>query len=334
LSKFKFGNTSLGLRPRLQSIRDSPLGLVLRLFHGIFLANKHEALVAHWAKQLKVSKLQLRTLRSSLNKTEALFVLGSGESVENLRPEDFSHIKSQTSIGINAWPLHPFVADFYAFEPFAPESADYVRLFDVVLHESRFADVKPKLFLFRPHTESDASRYKKIPRPLLEKALIYGRYVPITAKRSTLRSEIRALHWLSTHQLLGNSLVMDLGATIVRMVSLGYSLGFQDIVLVGVDLNGGKYFWEKNKTYLSDRKLKSFSPGHQRKIHETLVRDHKAFIVTETLEELQNLLARSGKTLWVGSSDSLLAEFLPVYPWDSKSTNNQTNRRFLGEADL
>jgi hypothetical protein len=114
---------------------------------------------------------------------------------------------------------------------------------------------------------------------------------------------------------INSALVMDLGATIIRMVSLGYLLGYKNIVLAGVDLNGGEYFWQKNPQRLVDRGIESFSPGHNRVVHETMTRDVKAFILTEVLEEFQKLFTQAGGSLYIASGESALASFLPTYPW-------------------
>jgi hypothetical protein len=79
--------------------------------------------------RLNASILEPLELRSRIGKPHAdtLFILGSGASVEDLGPEYFREINSQVSVGINAWPLHHFVPDLYAFEPVPEGDSDHYR---------------------------------------------------------------------------------------------------------------------------------------------------------------------------------------------------------------
>jgi hypothetical protein len=99
------------------------------------------------------------------------------------------------------------------------------------------------------------------------------------------------------------------------MISLGYILGFQNVVLVGADLNGGRYFWEANGDHLSRNGLTSFSPGFSRPIHETMTRANKAFVMSEVVEEFSEIFHNEGRKLYVASPSSLLSTFLPVFRW-------------------
>ena len=322
LKAYTPANTAQKMFDFFRFLRDSPLGLGARLLLGIFYARRQQKLVDSWSARLQIAPLKLKNFLPQRDASSTLFILGSGESVESLSPKNFAHIADHVSIGINAWPLHPFVADVYAFEPFDVQSDQYIQLFDTVLHEARFLEKSPELLLFRPQRNLDADRYLSIPDHLRKKAHLYGRFVPLSANLASLLGEIRSLHSLKKLHALGQALVMDLGATVIRMVSLGMLMGYRDIVLLGVDLNGGKYFWEKNPSRLSDRGLTSFSPGHNRVVHETMTRESKAFVLTEVLAELQRLMSQQGKTLWVGSGSSLLAEFLPVYGWESDKSHS------------
>jgi hypothetical protein len=273
------------------------------------------ALVANWSSRLGIAGLNVYRLAERFDPAQTLFILGSGESVETFQHNHWDEIAQHTSIGVNAWPLHPFVADIYAFEPFDPQSTDYVQLYSDVLHEQRFSEKAPTILLFRPHSDLDAERYSLMPENLQKDALLYGRIVPQTHVRANLLRDISIIHRHHRSGGINSALVMDLGATIIRMVSLGYLLGYRKIVLAGVDLNGGEYFWQKNPQHLVDRGINSFSPGHNRAVHETMTRDVKAFILTEVLEEFQKLFTQAGGSIFTASGESTLASFLPTYPW-------------------
>lgn len=299
------------VRAGMESAFGGPIRDAIARHHGRAQAK----LVADWSKRLAVDSLDVRKLADGFDPTQTLFILGSGESIENFGKNHWDVVARHTSIGVNAWPLHSFVPDIYAFEPFDPQSTDYVQLYSQVLHEPRFSEKTPVILLFRPHSVLDAERYSLMPKHLQRASLLYGRIVPQTHEKGNLFRDIEAVHHEHLSGRINQALVMDLGATIIRMVSLGYLMGYKNIVLVGVDLNGGQYFWQKNPQRLVDRGIESFSPGHNRAVHETMTRDVKAFILTEVLEEFQKLLLEAGGSLFTASKDSALSSLLPTYPW-------------------
>ena len=52
-------------------------------------------------------------------KTDTLFILGSGASINELTQEQWGFIKQHDSVGFNNWVVHKFVPDFYMFEAVA-----------------------------------------------------------------------------------------------------------------------------------------------------------------------------------------------------------------------
>lgn len=259
--------------------------------------------------------MSLEWLGEDVIPNTTLFILGSGETIEAISEQEWAEVGTNFSVGMNAWPLHPFVPDVLAFEPFDEASTDYLQLFEKVLFEDRFRLNSPKILLFRPNLKRDGDRYLLIPQRLKSDARLYGRYSPSTRNLRTLKQEVASLRALQSRDFIADSLTLDSGASVIRLVALGMRLGFTKIVLLGVDLNGGQYFWEKNPRRLEERGLYSFSPGFVRPIHETMTRVQKPFILTEVLSVLQEIVCRAGGSLFAGSSKSLLSEILPVYEW-------------------
>lgn len=317
--------SSQGPGEYLKVFANTPAGLPLRLSYDLWHANNENMKVRLWSESIGIKPLEISDWRASLAQTQTLYLLGSGESVELMPGSVWEQIGEGYSIGINAWPLHEFIPNLYAFEPFDPASLDYVKLFSHVLHDVRIAKAKPQLLLFRPHSYLDAERYLMIPKKLRENSRLYGRVVPSTNRKSELAREIRAIHQLARAGFIGDSLVVDLGASVIRLISLGMQLGFRTIVLVGVDLNGGAYFWEKNNSYIERRGLRSFSPGFDRPVHETMIAEKKSFIATEVIGALQSILTRLGGSIQVAHPSSALANFLPVRDW-GKLERAETSR--------
>ena len=304
------------MHPFLRTVFDSPAGLPVRLGVTWAQARGQATLVDRWSQSLGIPPLTLDWLSEGIKPDSTLFLLGSGESIEALTATEWAEVQENFSIGINAWPLHPFVPNVLAFEPFDDASTDYLQLFEKVLFESRFSSRRPKVLLFRPNKTQDGNRYLLIPESLRKNARLYGRFVPNSRNLRTVSREIAVLGELQKRGGIADALVLDSGASIIRLVSLGMRLGFTKIVLLGVDLNGGQYFWEKNPKRLAQRSLSSFSPGFIRPIHETMVRDTKPFVLTEVLGILNKVMGRSGGSLFAGSRESVLSDFFPVHVWN------------------
>jgi hypothetical protein len=307
------------MHPFLRTVFDSPAGLPVRLGLTWAQARGQATLVDRWSQSLGIPPLTLDWLSEGIKPDSTLFLLGSGESVEALTATEWAEVQENFSIGINAWPLHPFVPNVLAFEPFDDASTDYLQLFENVLFESRFSSRRPKVLLFRPNKTQDGSRYLLIPESLRKNARLYGRFVPNSRNLRTVSREIAMLGELQKRGGIADALVLDSGASIIRLVSLGMRLGFTKVVLIGVDLNGGQYFWEKNPKRLAERSLSSFSPGFVRPIHETMVRDTKPFVLTEVLGILNEVMRRAGGSLFAGSRESVLSDFFPVHVWNQSA---------------
>ena len=304
------------MHPFLRTVFDSPAGLPLRLGVTWAQARGQARLVERWSQSLGIPPLTLDWLSEGIKPDSTLFLLGSGESIEALTETEWAEVQENFSIGINAWPLHPFVPNVLAFEPFDEASTDYLQLFEKILFESRFSSRRPKVLLFRPNKTQDGNRYLLIPESLRKNARLYGRFVPNSRNLRTVSQEIVKLGELQKWRKIADSLVLDSGASIIRLVSLGMRLGFTKIVLLGVDLNGGQYFWEKNPERLAARSVRSFSPGFVRPIHETMVRDTKPFVLTEVLGILNEVMRRAGVSLFAGSRESVLSDLFPVHVWN------------------
>ena len=242
----------------------------------------------------------------------ALFILGSGSSIEMIGDKGFQKIRSGFSIGVNSWPLHTFVPDVYAYEPINDQQSDYFRMLSL-LNRPDVIEKVPALLILRPRNQLEKSELMQIPQQLIGKTFLYGRLTPATRRVGNLSGDLRRfLLYARRHRTL--TVLVDSGATIVRLASLGLLLGYKKVVFVGVDLNNSRYFWEANPEYLTRSGFKSFDSGQRQSLHETMSPENRPFVVTDMIRCLSEV-ARShfGAQLYVESGHSALSEFLPTY---------------------
>lgn len=243
---------------------------------------------------------------------EIFFILGSGASVEELGEKAFDEIRAGTSVGINAWTLHSFVPDIYAYEPVANPNSDHFRTLSF-LDRPEVIRHQPSVIVLRPRNEIEASQLDQIPAELRRRTYLYGRVNPYTRQAKNLSADIeQVLRFLG--KIGGPFVALDSGATVVRMACLGILLGFKKIVFVGVDLHNTDYFWQVNPTYLRERGLSSFDSEQKWQVHETEMEGFAPFVATTMIRALADVAREHfGAEFVVASKNSKLASFMPVY---------------------
>lgn len=292
-----------------------------RLRSGImsYEAKRENLFTRRQGEIASVPLLSADRLRRSLGPdsgAETFYIMGSGASIENLTDEHFVQIASQTSVGINSWGVHPFVPDIYSFEsvPWVGDGQDFARSMALLnRHDIRVR--KPEVIILRPKTATEFENLKVLPDDLRDSVSFYGRVSPATRRYSNLVGDIARYfgHVVPRYP----SVVLDSGASVVRMVVLGIILGFRRIVLAGVDLNGSPYFWEKRPEYLLSLATAPPVNNQLASTHETLSSINRPFGVKTMLRALDCFFqAERGGQLLVTSTDSALAEFLPVETWE------------------
>lgn len=250
----------------------------------------------------------------STTKNQTFFILGSGSSIEDLSPENFQEISEGVSVGINAWVLHDFVPTMYAYEPVEDSDTDHFWTLSY-LNRPEILSSRPFVLVLKPRNPFELDQLNQVPASLLDRTRIYGRTAPYTRKQSNLVSDLeRALDTLARPGL--DSVLLDSGASIVRMAHLGLKLGFRRIVFVGVDLNTTEYFWERNPSYLGRRGILSFDSGQRGTTHETLNPYSRPFSVIEMIAKVSEALNKSGgQPFRVASEGSELARVIPTDTW-------------------
>ncbi len=260
---------------------------------------------------------ELRSIKRSKPRGETFFVLGSGSSVEKLSPQNFVEIGRNASVGINNWPLHPFVPDLYCFEsvPRVGDGKDVYRALQLLARVD-ILERRPPLLVLRPRPEMDRGILDSVPASLRGNLRYYGRISPATRVAKHLPSDIA--YYFDRVASGHRTVLLDSGASVIRMAVLGLLLGYRNIAFVGVDLNGAQYFWEANPGYLGSGNPVAPVNNQQLEWHETLSKTTRPFTVLEMIEALAGFVTGSwGGRVSVGSDSSALAAFLPPHSWES-----------------
>jgi hypothetical protein len=261
----------------------------------------------------KFNEINLQ-LFDKINKEKPLFILGSGDSINNLKLIDWEIVKESNSFGLNYFFLHPFITDYYFFE--TPIDKELYSLLNKALN------MKPQLknvpliiqaahFFISGHTVPDHPYlYFNVPFRLKTKS---EKLLRIILKYSFLRPSLKV-----------NQLIHHAGS-ISYLVLLGHLLGIKRIVLLGVDLNNSNYFYECQNDELSTEMNQIMTAlGHQSsKIHliadKTKTNNYGETDIVTYLKALNDIILKpKGTVLYCGSNKSLLSSFLPVFSFDEE----------------
>ena len=305
------------LRRRLAEVQG--LG-PLRDYLAVQRAQRDASGTAMMATRLGFEVLDREFLAQLRLKSSTLVVLGLGESVEELTPAEWAVIGNCVSVGVNSWLVHDFVPDIYSFEQVQSVlDADARDSMSTLLARPEVLEKNPAVLLFRPHADTHASRVIEIPPRLRERTRVYGRTGVATKSRDNLVRDLRRLIRYSVRGQLPESIALDEGMSVARMISLGVRAGFSSIVLVGVDLNSTRYFFDINPSYLGRRGLKGYNPWKKRgAVHGTEKTDNRAFAASTFIPALAEAARQeTGTIVYVSSLSSALAGRLPVFDFGS-----------------
>ena len=249
---------------------------------------------------------------------ETLFLLGGGSSINDLSDNDFAHIRSQASIGFNVWAIHPFVPDAYSFETGKEEDgpSEDTQFVSQQLLRQDVIRAGPKFLFLRPTLPASPKNLVQVPQELHNNQFMYGRANLPTRDRSNLLTDVHQI--LQSYKIgeAPHNVLLDNGATVVRMLVFGALQGFKRIVLTGIDLDDRPYFWMAPEYRHGSPEISRIFPRRSGVPHDTLETVDRPFPVDHVIVALRKALQEDfGITVYVGSPRSTLAPRIPVYSW-------------------
>jgi hypothetical protein len=297
---------------------ESPLGAPIRQAIVKQEARAEKAFVKRKAEEAGVKVFDPESFGKQLTdkpQADTFFILGSGSSINDLTAANFQEIGRHRSVGINNWPVHSFVPDLYSFDsvPWVGDGQNFRRSLDL-LHRQDIVTSSPQVLIVRLKNQSEIDHIDTLPAELRSNVHFYGRVMPPTRRVSNLSADLRTALKILRHEHSG--IVLDSGASMVRMVGIALALGYTKIVLVGVDLNNTRYFWEDNRLYPEGEAINSPVNNQGELLHETTDTWIRPFSVIDMMEKLANVVSDDyGGNIFIGSSQSALSSVLPVYSW-------------------
>lgn len=254
--------------------------------------------------------------REHKRKTDKVFILAGGASIAHINDTDWEHISKFDTAALNYFYVHDFVPD-YLFVEMNPDEQLISFFIDNCINSSRYD--KSSIMLQYKHAEKTSLvKNKKV-----NERVKY--FVPEKLSCSSL-NELR-FFWGRRSKKDSKRLVhhsSHVGALIDYCVKVGY----KDIVLLGVDLNGSGYFYQEESAsskYQNNSRyelLDKYRKEYFKEISQDNLTTHQsnnkeltsAYNVLPIEEYLKFVIPTyKGTNFYVYNSDSKLTSFLSMY---------------------
>ena len=238
-------------------------------------------------------------------RSDTLFILGSGASINKISDSMWKHIKENDSLGFNFWILHKHVPNYYMFEP--PIKSNQELLLNLIRQKANDY-IKNNTFFIMKDVKSLKIKCEKIPKEIRNRFMaapkddFYGNTKEIFIKSIRLAKKLN---------LLKRNVFYSRRASLFSAIYIGWRLGYKKIILAGIDLNNTDYFYDDSNKY--DQSLVPVNPKRG-KIHATAKDIETDFRIDELVYMIkEELLDKDNVELFVLNEKSLLAKKLPIY---------------------
>lgn len=256
-------------------------------------------------------------------KDKTWFILGTGSSVNQYNFNQWKKIKENSSIGINYWVLHDFIANYYMLE--------LIGDVDPILEVMRLRknDLKDKNFIIKGNYcksqiyQGFHERVLRLPNEIRNN-LFLAKDFPIPGRtKSEFYKSLNLLFNFGFFSKTGylNYLAQS-RATITTAIILGVKFGFKKIVLCGVDLKNTSNFYLSdygnyiNKSY-SIPLFEQQSCNHNNKqVHWTDRDTENRIKVSDSIKVMEEFFRKKlDVKIFVGSKESKLFPEIPLFKW-------------------
>jgi hypothetical protein len=243
------------------------------------------------------------------------FILANGDSVNDLSKADLQFMRPYFSVGLNAWPLHPFVPSAFGFELWdLPDRHDSEFEFLVTMASEKRLNSGAPLWLLRPKPQQVGLLTAIMSKVQGINFDLYGRVNLPTRSPSRIDREIaKAFSFLEADDSSA-SVLLDNGSSVVRMICLALSHGFKNVILVGADLTDTPYFWYDENFVRVHGDFTQICRRQPDEGTDTLTTGDRPFGAQDFIYALARVAKdRFGAQILVASSRSALSPALEVF---------------------
>lgn len=254
-------------------------------------------------------------------KSDTVFILGSGESINDLTKQDWNYIKEHNIIGLNYSFVHPIIPDYHLMEMIPLKE---MQEFFCQSTKERYEDVD--MFFQYKHIIKSGFKLKDYKHQ--KRA-----YAHVPHLFPTIYDDILEMYFLELKRKknITFSELVHHNSHIGCAVMFAQILGYKNIVMLGVDLNGGDYFtnsktqskvFPQNQDYKKINELRDKYNQHTKdfknNMHPTVNKnllDNRGCVSMDTYFRVYNktFLVNHNVKLFVNTNNSLLSKDLDIF---------------------
>lgn len=295
-----------------------PYYFLLRV-HFNYSLRREAALAREISEIAGLSLLETLDL-ARLKKSDTVFVLGSGWSINNISDERWGVIAGHDTFALNYWPVHPFVPKIHLFENIYSADNSDTEQFEAMsnalqgLMRRRADDYRNVTkIISEPQPLSRRQRILDIPQGFLPQ-LYVGYSVAVVARNEP--ELVAGIRYLSRQGIFASDTHIpwhfNYGGSVTKALSLAVRMGYRRIVLCGVDLGNADCFYHDAARFPQACSWQ-FVPRSQP--HATTLRLKWRLSAQEAIYLFKNeVLDRAGVELYVESRSSTLFPRVPEAP--------------------
>lgn len=292
------------------------LGVLKNTLKSILSVKKYNK---NGQKTLSLSNFQKQ------KKSDTVFLLGSGPSINKLNKADWDQIKLKDSWGFNYWFCHDHVPDcFFAQSHLkSPEGPEFDLNMDILMTQmltDKVSEYKKVRFYLRGDNVNKYTFHEsKFGKTILSNDLncfFMSELVvssTINIKPEYILKKLCDFGFFSMYD--DNTPVPKLGNTITELISLALISGYKKIILCGVDMNDESHFYDTDY-YLSKydylRTLKDICD--KQIVHPHMDTNIKKYTNKDIIKDLQKLANQEFDCqIYVSNDTSQLYPDIPKY---------------------
>lgn len=303
------------LGPLKTGVKKLPYPILLRAYYAAYFAS-------HWPKFAIARRLLNISLfneldTSTIKTSDTVFILASGSSINDISDEKWNGISAHDSFGFNFWLVHPHTPTLYVFEAIDPSirngfGAEVIAKYHEVqrVHEDRYEDVPKIVGDLSPER---MGFIRELPAGWKENLYTLPSIPALARNASELEQNLKFLDELGVFAKTKRiSRVFKYRASLSKMISLAVMMGYEKIVLCGVDLVHSEYFYQDAERYPRMAEFRSSRPTSK---HTTSIPKPMLCSINTTIEQMEKqVLDPRGIELYVENPTSGLHPALPVAP--------------------
>lgn len=246
-----------------------------------------------------------------VKRTDTLFVLGSGSSINRINSSRWTTIGRYDSIGLNFWLVHPFVPTMYYFELLESHETDIIRDFTAIAAQaaSRYRNTFKIASEFHNGLRLLEGLNDEFRRNLWAHFSVPA-YID-TDRQLRMSIKLLKLCGVFAPRTPPHNLFKHAGS-LSTVLCLAAKMDYRRIVLCGIDLSSPEYFYQDRTLYPGSGHVQSSirTPKHE-SIMPKLYRN--AYPADRIVAELKRqVLDPQGIEIFVENRSSALHPGIPV----------------------